>query len=304
MLLRKLLYNLFLLVAVLLLLDALHAVAVGIGNRVWETAIDRGDDGVRAGCRAFSRGEGKTGLLLIHGFADSPAVYRYLANSLAERGFHCRAMRLPGHAQPLGEYADSTVEQWIAKTRAEIESLRSRTDEVWMVGHSMGAALALHLAREDPGLCTGLVLIAPLLDISGKRMLGLPAGPTFRVLDALTLFSGSVYNMLPLDLHADERRADYVRTRFIPLPQYRQMFRLLRANERQDPALSIPLLVFLASDDRIIDSAAARAYAKTCGAPRAAVVEPADTGHVLPWEYAEEAMAERIERFIHREANP
>src|SRR5579871_5198861 len=75
-------------------LDFSYSLLVQFQYARWEAGIVRDPDGVRRGCREFTVGRGDTALLLIHGFSDSPAVFRRMAPDLAARGFACRAMRL------------------------------------------------------------------------------------------------------------------------------------------------------------------------------------------------------------------
>src|SRR5206468_12893176 len=75
--------------------DLLYSLVVGHLYRRWEAGIERDADGVRLGCREFTLGEGKDAVLLVHGFGDSPAIFRRIAPALAAKGFACHALRLP-----------------------------------------------------------------------------------------------------------------------------------------------------------------------------------------------------------------
>jgi hypothetical protein len=103
--------------------DLLYAILVCRSHDRWEAATERGSDGVRRGCEAFTAGRGDTAFLLIHGLADSPAVYRRMAAALADRGFTCQAMRLPYFAMPLAEYSRSTAAYWTRALDASLEAL-------------------------------------------------------------------------------------------------------------------------------------------------------------------------------------
>src|SRR5687768_5379807 len=92
-------------VGVWLLGDFLYSRIIAWRVARWETTIERHPNGVRVGCEDFTVGSGETALLLVHGINDSPAMWRKMAPRLAEQGFTCRAMRLPGFAMPLKDYA-------------------------------------------------------------------------------------------------------------------------------------------------------------------------------------------------------
>jgi alpha-beta hydrolase superfamily lysophospholipase len=79
----------------------------------WEKSIQRTNDGVLAGCEDFAMGSGAEAVLLVHGINDSPAVWRRMAPELAAAGWHVRAMRLPGFAEPLAGYSAHSAEKWV-----------------------------------------------------------------------------------------------------------------------------------------------------------------------------------------------
>jgi pimeloyl-ACP methyl ester carboxylesterase len=95
----------------------------GGAGPAWEARAQRGPDGLRRGYEPFSIGTGATAALLIHGFGSSPSVFARLAPTLAQRGFTCRVMRLPGFGEPLSEYARVTAADWRAAVHAEVLAL-------------------------------------------------------------------------------------------------------------------------------------------------------------------------------------
>jgi pimeloyl-ACP methyl ester carboxylesterase len=147
------------------------------GRQEWDAT------GVRAGSAAFTCGlPADTAVLFVHGFASSPSIFRFMAPALAEQGYACRAMRLPGFAERLELHAWTWTRpaggtRWPPRSRRCAPLIR----RVWVVGHSMGGTLALDYALEHPGELDGLVLIAPLITVSTRRSLGLPSQHLFRV---------------------------------------------------------------------------------------------------------------------------
>jgi carboxylesterase len=121
-----------------LMLNLLVAIWFGVRRRLWERRIRRGADGVLADAAPYTVGNGATALLLIHGFADSPAVFRELAAELAAKGLACRVMRMPGACEPRAVAARQSPATWLAAVRAEVAVLRATHRQVWLLGHSMG----------------------------------------------------------------------------------------------------------------------------------------------------------------------
>ena len=108
--------------------------------------------------------DGRRGVLLLHGFGDTPQTLEYLANYLHAQGWGARVPLLPGHGRTLDAFAASRATDWIDCAQAELGALRRRYEVVTIVGQSMGGALATLLAASSPEL-PALVLLAPYLSM-------------------------------------------------------------------------------------------------------------------------------------------
>ena len=72
----RLLKWLCLLVLCLFALDALYALYIHAARVLEEKNTVRNEKGVREGCEAFDMGEGEVAILCVHGFGDSPALWK------------------------------------------------------------------------------------------------------------------------------------------------------------------------------------------------------------------------------------
>ncbi len=104
------------------------------------------------------------GILLLHGFGDTPQTLGLLAKNLHAAGFDVRAPLLPGHGTNVEDFQRSNRLQWLACAREEYSRMRASHQLVSVAGLSMGGALSVVLASETKDLCA-LVLIAPYLDM-------------------------------------------------------------------------------------------------------------------------------------------
>ncbi len=99
-------------------------------------------------------------LLLLHSAGTGSAQWRSLIAELAA-DFRCLAPNQRGYGRSLGWLAGRPSE-----CRAELELIEAVLPDcgrpVHVIGHSMGAWLALHLARRAPALFDSLVLIEPV----------------------------------------------------------------------------------------------------------------------------------------------
>jgi carboxylesterase len=113
------------------------------------------------GAEAFSHEGGATGVLLCHGFTGSPQSLRPWAEYLAGAGLSVSLPRLPGHGTTWQEMGRTRWEDWFAEVNRAFEELRTWSDEIFVMGLSMGGCLALRLAELHGAAVRGLVLVNP-----------------------------------------------------------------------------------------------------------------------------------------------
>jgi carboxylesterase len=116
---------------------------------------------VMPGAEAFSHRGGPTGVLLCHGFTGSPQSLRPWAEYLAGAGLSVSLPRLPGHGTTWQEMARTRWEDWFAEADRAFEELRGWSEEIFVMGLSMGGCLALRLAELHGPAVSGLVVVNP-----------------------------------------------------------------------------------------------------------------------------------------------
>lgn len=243
---------------------------------------------------------GAPALLLIHGFADGPSVFAKIAPLLAESGFAVRALHLPGSGVPPAEMAGITLQAWRGEIDREIAALRAADPgrPVWLVGHSLGGALAFDAALRPENAVAGLVLLAPLIDVSRARSPLLAPRQWFHVLDRLLVFSDVVESRLPKDLRDPEAQAAYQTDRFIHRDVYRALFAAIDQIAPRAAEWRGPLLTVVSANDQIVDSAATKFFFAATNAAPAKLQEQYASGHVIPLDFSHDKTAVRIARFI------
>jgi len=110
----------------------------------------------------------------VHGFTGTPWEMRPLGEALAGRGFPVRAVRLAGHGTTLADLARTRWTDWYTSVEEGIACLARDVPRVAVVGLSMGALLALHLAATRPADVAALVLCATPLRLGDVRARWLP----------------------------------------------------------------------------------------------------------------------------------
>lgn len=122
----------------------------------------------------YAAGDGRSGVLLVHGFTGTPQSMRPWAEHLVDAGFRVCLPRLPGHGTHWRELNQTEWTDWYAAADAAFADLRQQCDRVFVCGLSMGGALALRLAEQHGAEVAGLVLVNPAVNITDPRMKILP----------------------------------------------------------------------------------------------------------------------------------
>jgi carboxylesterase len=110
------------------------------------------------------------GCLLVHGFTATPEEMRPLGEMLAGRGFPVRAIRVAGHGTEVADLARTRWRDWFTSVVEGVAMLRREVGRVAVVGMSMGALLALHLAATRPAEVEALVLCGTPLFLADGRV--------------------------------------------------------------------------------------------------------------------------------------
>lgn len=103
-------------------------------------------------------------LVFIHGSGGSHRLW----DAQMDLGFDCIALDLPGHGQSGGKPAAS-ISDYAAGVSEFLGQMRLNRP-VYLVGHSMGAAISLTCALRQPELLDGIILIG-----AGPRMKVMPS---------------------------------------------------------------------------------------------------------------------------------
>jgi carboxylesterase len=208
-------------------------------------AIDPHAAPFAAAARPDQTGGRRIGVLLSHGFTGSPFSMRPWAESLAERGYAVEVPRLPGHGTSWQEMNKTTWADWYAEISRAFEQLRAQSDVVVVAGLSMGGALALRLAADNPDRIAGLVLVNPAVNTLRKDVLALPV-----LKHVIPAFPGVANDIKKpgVDEHG------YSKTPLRAAASMMAAWKVLRG----DLALvKAPLLLFRSMEDHVVDASSA-----------------------------------------------
>lgn len=249
----------------------------------WEESVAWTSSQVQDSAQPYVLSGGRTALLLVHGFNDSPRAYRFVAPALAARGYTVSVLRLPGFGERVSEASTVTFSDWVDAIRAEAQSLRTHSDHVVVVGHSLGGAAVIALLRNTPEIADAAILLAPAIAVADDRSPLFSARTWHRIAGVALPFTEFFYS--PFDRNdavdpAVRNPADK--------PPYSsrlivdEAFALLDANGSAAPQIKTPLLMVLGRRDAVVDGQAAQRFYEALGSSRKQLKVYEDSAHALP----------------------
>jgi len=241
--------------------------------------------------------EGSHGVLLLHGFGDTPQTLALLARRLRKSGYSILAPLLPGHGRSMEAFGKSRASDWIAAARNAYMDMRARHDSVSVVGLSMGGALAVLLAREQHEI-PALVLIAPYLGM--PRRLRIAAGTHW--------LWGRVVGELPArnprsirDPIECEKNLAYGA---VTGRELHELSRVVWRARKSLTEVRAPALIIQSREDPRCSSAVAEFALKTLGSEEKKLIWTAGAGHIITVDYGRERVFGEVERWLDTHRGP
>jgi esterase/lipase len=220
-----------------------------------------------------------------------------MAPRLAASGFHVRAMRLPGFAQPVEQYGQYSSDDWIDSVKQEVAALRTTHERVILLSHSLGGAVAIRYLLDHAGEVDAAVFLAPAVQVADNRSPLLPTRVWHRVAGAL-IFTQIVTSSYSNDAHDPIELDSSHQTRFTPRRVINQTFELIDYNHGRASEIKIPTLMVLTHEDKINDWRASESFYQDLENPLKKIVFNDRAGHPLPFDYGWEEVSDSIIEFI------
>jgi carboxylesterase len=232
------------------------------------------------------------GVLLIHGLNGSPSDMAEIATILRARKLAVKNMLLPGHGSHVRAMLSLGWPDWAEAVRAEYRELRKSCARVFVIGHSLGGALALDLAAHEDvaglvSMCSPLYLRAWMSPAIRAAKHLLPLVPTLRE-----------------DVHDPKARQQYARDvyRWTPLLPVESLLNYLPTLRAELPQISAPALIMVAARDHVVPPRDGRAIYHHIGSREKYFVTFHSSYHVLMKDYDRAEVFAKTEAFILRYA--
>lgn len=203
-------------------------------------------------------------VLLLHGFASCRKEFRDLPQQLAGNGFLALTLDFRGHGDSEGARTHVTLHGHLDDARQAYRYLADTGKPIFVIGHSLGTAPSIRLAKAEP--VAGLVLAAPVAQLR-RQVQGveraayaiastLVAGPLLRA-TGIHLYVPYKYGPKDIFHHPDAQKEaaelNFL-ARSITLNNYVYLVKE-QDSVREAHGLAVPALVVVAEHDRIIPHA-------------------------------------------------
>jgi carboxylesterase len=199
-------------------------------------------------------------VLLVHGYPGTPYEMQPLAQALNGQGWTCRGILLPGFGTQLETLPERTWTEWREAVSEALTVLKREHAPVLLVGHSMGASVALCAAERVP--VDGLVLLAPFWHNHGLIWTLLPVLKSifprvkpFKMLNAKMddpHLRKEMQEFLP-ELDSDDPRTQQAMRDFVvPVRMFDELRKVGAAGYQAAPGVSCPTLIVQGTQDTTV----------------------------------------------------
>jgi carboxylesterase len=232
----------------------------------------------------------RAGVLLIHGFNGSLADMREMELILRGSNLMTKNVLLPGHGSHVREMLQVGWPEWAEAVRTEFQTMKRACGQVFLVGHSLGGALALHTAAHEEA--AGVVsMCAPLyLQVWMKPLLRatkyiVPLVPTWRE-----------------DVRDRQARRHYAREvyRWTPIRPAESLINYLPTLRAELPHVTAPALIMVSRHDHVVPARDGREIYRRIGSREKYFVTFHHSYHVLMKDNEREEVFAKTEAFILR----
>lgn len=182
---------------------------------------------------------GPTGCLLIHGFTGSPKEMRWMGEYLARQGHTVLGIRLAGHATQPADLVRTRWRDWLASVEDGIHLLKPVTKHLYMIGLSMGGALALLAAARYP--VSGAIAMSTPYSLKADWRL--------RYTKILSRIQPEV-DKGPSDWHNPAAALDHVDYPRYPTLSVGELHQLLGVVQTEIPKIQVPVLLIHSHQDK------------------------------------------------------
>jgi carboxylesterase len=232
------------------------------------------------------------GVLLVHGLNGSRSDFREIETRLRARGMVVVNMLLPGHGSRVRDLVGTGWDDWAKAVTSELNALKQRCDVVFLVGHSLGGALSLHIATHEEiagivSICAPLYLRPWLVRAVGIAKYIVPLLPVVR--EDVRDRQGRIQS----------RRENY---RWMAMRPIESLVQYLPKLREELPRVSAPALIMISVHDHVVPARDGREIYHRIGSQEKHLVTFHRSYHVVMRDHDREELYDKTLAFILRHA--
>ena len=239
-------------------------------------------------------------VLCLHGFTGTPFDVGALAQVLEGRGHLVATPMLPGHGGTVGDLAATTANDWLSAADTALTRLVDATaTRVAIAGASMGALLALRLARRRPDTIAALILMAAPLRF---RPIDRARVEVRRVAAMFGIRSGTIKKTGGVDIADSAVRALSPSLTAYPITGLHHLIALSDAAAADVPSVTAPALIVHGRLDRTVPLDVSEELASKLGSSVVERLWLDDSGHLVAIDRDRKAVADSVSAFLAQHA--
>jgi len=246
---------------------------------------------IMPGAEPFFLPGGRTGCLLIHGFTGTPFEMRELGEHLNQQGNSVLGVRLAAHGTRPKDMIRARWQDWLASVYDGWHLLSGCTDQIFVMGLSMGAMLTLLFASQTP--------VAGIVVMAGPHHL--PDDPRLPFIKPISKFKPFLAKGEP-DWVDPTAAATHICYDVDPTRAYHELAKLMEAMQAGLAAVRAPILLIYSENDQSVKAEERhmeRIY-ESVGSPHKETLWLHGSGHVVTRDAQRQQVFDTCAGFVTR----
>jgi carboxylesterase len=241
----------------------------------------------------------KPACLLIHGFTGTPKEMRWMGEHLHQQGYTCLGIRLTGHATRPEDMIRSRWTDWTASVEDGYNLLCGLSDEIFLVGLSMGGILSLLMSTRLAPRVRGVIAMSTpsrlptdyptwLLEFLSRFI---KFNPKTKKPPGSGWFDKAVYK-------------EHIAYEKNPVRSVAELKKLILAMRAALPKVNVPVLLMHSKDEKyVLPDNLEYIYERLVNTADKTKLYLTRSGHVLPRDASREQVFQSAVEFIQRVSN-
>ncbi|MEN8173723.1 MAG: alpha/beta fold hydrolase, partial [Chloroflexota bacterium] len=229
------------------------------------------------------------GCLLVHGFTGTPKEMLWMGQDLNQRGYSVLGVRLAGHATVIEDMVRSRWEDWLYAVEDGWHLLNGISNQIFIIGLSMGGVLTLRFASEFPA--AGIVAMS--------TPYALPDDPRMRYIKTISKFKPYLEKGKSDSLDQESLKG-HISYHANPTRSIGELLDLLAEMRANLPKITAPALLMHSHNDQYVDPENLTKIYHDLGSADKTMLWLENSGHVIPREPEREIAYQATSDFIER----